>query len=188
MLLEFSEKGSLTCCLFNVADLQFLRKLLCKRGSSIKRRITTVQFVQQCESSRRDSSRNRRIIIPGKEINVLLIFPHHLHKLLLPLQGEEVLTYKMGGSFLEPEVFTGGRIGTEHVEGVELGPEFPLVLPVHIGLPVGHDAGDSLAGGGLFDPGLPAVQDEAVLPAIRATESKNPASGGLSPEKVRSSA
>ena len=57
----------------------------------------------------------------------------------------------MGGSFLDPEVFTGGRIGAEHVKGVELGPELPLVLPVDIGLPVGHDAGDRLAGGGLPD-------------------------------------
>ena len=70
----------------------------------------------------------------------------------------------MGRSFLESEVSAGGRIGAEHIEGVELGSKLPLVLTVDIGLSVGHDAGDRLAGGGLPDPGLPAVQGEAVLP------------------------
>ena len=28
---------------------------------------------------------------------------NHLHEFLLSLQGEEVLAYQMGGSFLEPE-------------------------------------------------------------------------------------
>jgi hypothetical protein len=72
---------------------------------------------------------------------------NHLHEFLLSLQGEEVLTYKMGGRFLEPEVSAGGQVGAEHVEGVELGPELTLVLPVDIGLLVGYDAGDRLAGG-----------------------------------------
>jgi hypothetical protein len=47
---------------------------------------------------------------------------------------------------------------------VDLGPEFQPVLPVDIGLLVGHDAADCLTGGGLPDPGLPTVQGEAVLP------------------------
>ena len=55
----------------------------------------------------------------------------------------------MRGSFLYREISAGGQIGAEHVEGVELGPELPLVLPVDIGLLIGYDAGDRLAGGGL---------------------------------------
>ena len=92
------------------------------------------------------------------------ITPHHFNKFLLPLQREKVLAYKMGGSFLEPEVFAGGQVGAERVEGVKLGPELPFVFPVYIGLLVGYDASDRLAGGGLPNPGLPAVQGEAVFP------------------------
>lgn len=73
------------------------------------------------------------------------------------------MAYQVSGSFLEPEVSAGGQVGAERIKGVELGPQFPLVLPVDIGLLVGHNPGDRLAGGGLPDPGLPAVQGEAVL-------------------------
>jgi len=45
---------------------------------------------------------------------------------------------------------------------MELGLELPLVCPGDIGLLVDYDAGDRLAGGGLPDPGLPAVWGEAV--------------------------
>ena len=90
----------------------------------------------------------------------------------------------MGGSFIEHVISAGGPVGDGQVKGVELGPELPLVLSVDIGLLVGHDAGDRLGREVYFcNRAFRWFRVKPCSPAIRVTDSKNPASGGLSPEK-----